>query len=133
MSDTSTHSPATFAATIILPLAKNPLSLNGRDHWRTKAKHTKQWRTFTALQAARFPELGRCDVTLTWVVRDRRDRDEDNLYPLLKACCDGLVDAGVVIKDTADYMGKTCRIERRDVPVAFMELRVESRNLQPTL
>ena len=123
--------PSTFTGTIHIPLTTNPLSLNGRQHWRTKAKHTKQWRTFAFLAANRYPELGACDVTLRWFVTDRRRRDEDNLYPLLKALCDGLVDAGVVRDDTADLMGKRCRIDPAPPGSAtnYMELRVEKRAL----
>lgn len=120
---------APFEGVIHVPLATNPLSLNVRLHWRTKAKHTKQWRQFAAVGGALFPVLPACDVTLTWFVIDARKRDEDNLYPLLKALCDGLVDAGVVRDDTPDLMGKTCRIVRapEGTTSAFMELRVRSR------
>lgn len=123
------HSPAAFAATIHLPIATNPLSLNGRMHWRVKAKHTKQWRTFAALAAARYPTLLAVDVTLTWFVTDTRRRDEDNLFGLLKVLADGVVDAGVVPDDTSNYMGKQCRIERapEGTKAAYMELHISSR------
>jgi hypothetical protein len=129
VNESAVHSPATFTGTIRVPLATNPLTLNGREHWRVKAKHTKQWRTFAALAAARYPDLAACDVTLTWYVTDNRRRDEDNMYPLLKALCDGLVDAGVVPDDTHQYMGKACRIEHAPAgtTTAYMELRVETR------
>ena len=129
MNESAQHSPATFTGTIHIPLATNPLSLNSRMHWRTKAKHTKQWRMFAAFNAARYPVLPACDVTLTWYVTDNRRRDEDNLYLLLKALCDGLVDAGVVADDTHQYMGKRCRIEHapKGTPTAYMELHVSSR------
>ncbi len=117
---------APFTGIIRVPLSKNPLSLNGREHWRTKAKHTRKWRDFAGFSAKRFPDLGRCDVTLTWFVTDNQRRDEDNLYPLLKALCDGLVDAGVTADDTPDLMGKSCRIERAPAGTssAYMELKV---------
>lgn len=129
MIEAALHSPATFTGTIHLPITSNPLSLNGRMHWRQKATLTKQWRTFAALAAARYPELGTCDVTLTWYVTDNRRRDEDNLFGLLKVLADGLVDAGVVVDDTHHYMGKTCRIEPapEGASSAYMELRVQSR------
>jgi len=130
LTNDSTQAPAeSFVGTIRIPLATNPLSLNGRDHWRTKAKHTKQWRAFAGLSAARFPALLSCDVTLTWFVTTAHRRDEDNLYPLLKSLCDGLVDAGVTTDDTPDLMGKRCRIERAPAGTAeaYMELRVETR------
>lgn len=119
----------TFTGIIPIPLEKNPLSLNSRDHWAKKAKHTKTWRAFAAQMAHRYPELAACDVTLTWFVTTTHRRDEDNLYPLLKALCDGLVDAGVVRDDTPDLMGKACRIERAPAGTkrAYMELKVASR------
>ena len=118
-----------FVGVIDIPIATNPLSLNARMHWATKARLTKQWRFFAATHAARYPELGRCDVTLTWFVTNKHRRDEDNLYLLLKALCDGLVDAGVVTDDTSDLMGKRCRIEKAPAGTgkAYMELKVESR------
>lgn len=121
--------PQPFVGIITVPLAVNPISLNARLHWRVKAKHTSQWRKFAAAEAARFPELGACEVTLTHLVTTSRVRDEDNLYLLLKALCDGLVDAGVVADDTAEFMGKKCRIERAPAgtSTAYMELKVESR------
>jgi crossover junction endodeoxyribonuclease RusA len=116
--------------TIAVPLRTNPLSLNSRQHWRTKAHHTKVWRTYAGIHAYGKPAMPACDVTLTWFVTDSRRRDEDNIYPLLKALCDGLVDAGIVPDDTAAWMGKACRIERapEGTPHAYMELKVEPRN-----
>ncbi|AAT90029.1 phage-related protein [Leifsonia xyli subsp. xyli str. CTCB07] len=119
---------AVFTASILIPLARDPLSLNLRLHWRTVAKHTKIWREFAATQAARFPHLGCCTVTLTWHVLDRRRRDADNLFRLCKALCDGLVDAGVTLDDTPHLMDKHCRIlveDRRLHPSAWMTLTIE--------
>lgn len=119
-----------FTSTIHVPIAvmgRHPLSLNSRAHWAAKAKATKQWRTFAATRAHNYPRLPFVDVTLTWIVADRRRRDEDNLYPLLKALCDGLVDAGVVDDDTPDRMGKRVRIEHRPDENPHMELRIEYR------
>lgn len=121
-----------FTGIIPVPIATmsgHALSLNSRVHYMAKAAATKKWRAFAATMAARYPELGTCDVTLTWFVKDSRRRDEDNMFPLLKALCDGLVDAGVVRDDTPDLMGKACRIERapKGAERAYMELKVASR------
>jgi crossover junction endodeoxyribonuclease RusA len=83
-----------------------PLTMNQRLHWRTRAKLTKDVRQATALLARRVPDLGRCEVLLTWYVTDRRVRDADNIVPTLKACCDGLVDAGVARDDRPEFMHK---------------------------
>jgi len=118
-----------FLGIIRIPLTTNPLSLNARMHWSQKARHTKKWRAFAAQEAKHFPQMGACDVTLTWFVKTNHRRDEDNLYLLLKALCDGLVDAGIVPDDTSREMGKQCRIERAPThePIAYMELKVENR------
>lgn len=86
--------------------ARPPLTMNQRIHWRTRAKLTKDIRQATALLARRIPDLGRCEVGLTWFVTDRRVRDADNLVPTLKAMCDGLVDAGVARDDRPEFMVK---------------------------
>lgn len=118
-----------FVGIIRIPLTTNPLSLNARMHWSQKARHTKKWRAFAAQEAAGFPELGACDVTLTWFVKTNHRRDIDNLFGLLKALADGIVDAKVVPDDTPNYMTKTCDIQPAPThePIAYMELKVENR------
>lgn len=83
-----------------------PLTANQRLHWRKKASITAAVRESTRLLARHIPDLGRCEVTLTWFVTDRRRRDADNVVPTLKAMCDGLVDAGVVADDVPAVMVK---------------------------
>lgn len=121
--------PRPFAGTIRVPIATmggHSLSLNSRVHWAAKAAETKKWRQFAAVVAARYPRFPKVTVTLTWIVKDKRRRDEDNLFLLRKALIDGLVDAGVVDDDSSEYVTGGCRIEyRAGIPEAFMELRVE--------
>jgi crossover junction endodeoxyribonuclease RusA len=102
--------------TIRLPWTKPPLSLNDRSHWRLKAKRTAAVRAETAALARLELTADRVltgvdltppiDVTLTYYPRDKRRRDADNLVATLKACCDGLVDAGVVLDDDPTFMVK---------------------------
>lgn len=87
-------------------MSKVDLSLNSRMHHMTKAKLTKEWRAWACDMAARLPYLGRVQVVMTWLVNDKRRRDEDNLVLILKAVCDGLVDAGLVYDDTHREMVK---------------------------
>lgn len=89
-----------------LPYERPPLTANQRMHWARKAQITRAVR-FSAKVAARdIPALGRCSVHLVWTVTDRRRRDADNLVPTLKACADGLVDAGIVADDVPALMTK---------------------------
>ena len=84
-----------------------PLSLNDRKHWRAKAKITAEIRAYIREWAFyTVPACSASEVELHYVPRDARRRDADNLVPILKACCDGLVDAGVVPDDTPDLMRK---------------------------
>jgi crossover junction endodeoxyribonuclease RusA len=92
--------------TLTLPWTSPPLTLNGRDHWAVKARKTRQARDATRLLAHGIPPLACCQVLLTYFPPDARRRDADNLVALLKACCDGLADAGVVRDDTPDLMRK---------------------------
>lgn len=94
---------------IALPFVKPPLTLNQRMHWSEKARVTAQVRRATAalVRNEGIPPLAQCEVGLVWQVTDKRRRDSDNAVTTLKACCDGIVDAGVVPDDTPDLMGKT--------------------------
>lgn len=90
---------------------KPPLSLNDRTHWRVKAKHTADIRAWIREWAwHHVPACSATEVELHYVPRDARRRDADNLVPILKACCDGLVDAGVVPDDTPELMRKVMPI-----------------------
>jgi hypothetical protein len=126
-----------FAATIAgepawvldLPFATNPVPMNGsHGSYRAKARLTKAVRLRAAYLAlaAGIPDLGFCQVQLTWFVRTRGRRDVDNLTRTLKALCDGLVDAGVVPDDVPALMRKhqndIVRVDASANPVAWMEL-----------
>lgn len=91
-----------------LPYDRPPLTANQRHHWRRRARLTAGVRrtTATLTRSVGVPGLGRCSVRLVWTVTDRRRRDVDNLVPTLKACADGLIDAGVVDDDVPALMTK---------------------------
>lgn len=96
---------------IDLPYDKPPLSMNDRQHWAIKARITAGVRRSTKrlAKAAQAPTgLEHAAVTLHYRPRDNRRRDTDNLVPVLKACCDGLVDHGLTTDDTPDLMTNTC-------------------------
>jgi len=96
-----------------LPWDKPPLSMNDRSHWRVKANATSAAKVQTMLALADAfgdmyppPFLGACDVTLTYVPRDKRRRDTDNIVATLKVVCDAAVTAGLVLDDEPRYMTK---------------------------
>lgn len=126
MPDSSQGSTSGFVAVLPFPYEKAPLSANGRMHHMQEARIVKKVRAAAAEAAARLPALGKCRVTLTWFVNINRRRDVDNLYPTLKALCDGLVDAGVVADDTPEFMEKLAPVIVYEKGCeARMELRVE--------
>lgn len=95
----------------VIPLSftKPPLTANQRfGHWAQRAKLVKQVRHEACMRARshKFPAMGKCAVSLHYRPRDSRRRDADNLVPTLKALCDGLVDAGLVVDDTPEFMTK---------------------------
>lgn len=115
-SDT-TWNPARYGRewTIRLPWPAPPASANDRDHWRVKARKVAEIREVSEREARTFgphrPDLfpiRRIAVGLTYVPRDKRRRDPDNLVvPLFKALVDGIVDAGIVPDDTPEYVIRT--------------------------
>jgi len=89
------------------------LSANDRYHWGTKHENTQLIRTQTMLltRQAKVPALDSVRVDVVWVVADRRNRDTDNLAPLLKAIYDGIgsnrgTSARIVDDDDPAHMQK---------------------------
>jgi len=127
------HEPADgftpFEVVLRFDYPRPPITANKSYHWREKARLTKDIRTATAFLAARLPALGKCRVSLVWVVTDRRRRDGgENVTPTMKPMIDGLVDAGVVTDDTGDLVVRdspTVRVIDKKTDVAHMELRIE--------
>jgi crossover junction endodeoxyribonuclease RusA len=101
-------SPHTRTYRLSLPWRRPPLSENQRLNWQAKARITKEVRRTVGwlATAASIPAAYHCEVILYWAPGDRRKRDVENPTPTLKACCDGLVDAGVVEDDTPAWMTK---------------------------
>lgn len=94
-----------------LPWTSPPLSLNDRRNWRAHARKVAEVREAAHLLALKHRlHIGgpseHVEVTLHYTPRDRRIRDVENPVATLKACCDGLVSAGVVIDDDPTHMTK---------------------------
>jgi len=95
-----------FTTTFEFPWTKAPLSLNYRMHRMQAANITKELRSMMHAKARHIPEMTKCRVELVWWVNTKHRRDEENIVPVLKALCDGLVDAEVVPDDVPEYMQK---------------------------
>lgn len=91
--------------TLELPFT-TPLSLNqSHGKWIMRHLAVKPWREAakTLAQAAKVPACKRITIQLMYTPRDDRPRDPLNLVASLKACEDGLVDAGVIPDDSNRY------------------------------
>lgn len=95
-----------------LPWTAPPLSLNHKHRWYAHAAKVREVRNAACVLAKASPlgrgaPLGKVRVTLHYIPRDRRVRDAENPIPTLKACCDGIVDSGIVVDDRPEYMEKS--------------------------
>lgn len=82
-------------------------SINERIHWSTRAGLAEKWRKGTA-QAARglSPKPGRWYVQLSLPFRRNVTRRDPMNFTgtVVKACVDGLTDAGLWVDDTPEYV-----------------------------
>jgi crossover junction endodeoxyribonuclease RusA len=83
------------------------INSNARPHWAERARLTSAWR-WAARNAARgvWDGFGGRPVDVTCWVRksSHRSFDAHNLMPTVKACIDGLVQAGVLEDDSNDHV-----------------------------
>lgn len=113
--------------TIRLPYTTPPLTLNQRLHWAAKHRETARIRhdvgalARAALERRHTP-MTRAHVDLWWTPKDARRRDTDNPAPTLKACIDGLRDAGVFLDDDSATVSSRVVIGPPDKADPRMEL-----------
>lgn len=89
-----------------LPFPPPQLSPNARVHHMKKARIVREYREDCAWAAMALRRNGKqpsvappVRAVVTFVVPDRRRRDEQNCLQMLKPAFDGLVDAGVLVDD----------------------------------
>jgi crossover junction endodeoxyribonuclease RusA len=86
------------------------LSSNQRLHWRAKAKRTKYWRELAAVTATSainrgdVNPVGRAHIVAVLTFPTAHRRDIHNYQPTLKACVDGIVDAGLLPDDSDKHL-----------------------------
>ena len=92
------------------------LSPNKRLHYMAlyKAKAAAKQEAAALVMAQGKPPrpYERAHITITWVAKDKRRRDTDNLFSSMKAYIDGLVEAGLLVDDDAMRVSYTLRYER---------------------
>lgn len=93
---------------IDIPMVGNrpPLNANQRLHWRQRAQRVALIRDAVTLLArnAHIPTGRHLVVQLHFQPGDNRRRDASNLVPTQKPAVDGLVRAGIVPDDTAEWV-----------------------------
>ena len=62
-------------------------------------------------------------ITITWIAKDKRRRDPDNLFASMKPYIDGLVDAELIADDSAMHVSYTIRYERGDKDNTIIEVK----------
>lgn len=126
------------SVTITVPGTPNAcLSLNGRAHWRVKAKHAAAFRA-----VARYAALSRrtehpgtrdtpippirgsvmVDYVFGWE-KGRKRMDFDNLVGLGKPVLDGVVDSGLLPDDRV-VVGMTAKQERDPEGLGFVRVTI---------
>ena len=94
------------------------LNPNKRLHYMNlyRAKDAaKQEAAFLALEQGRPAQpYEKAHLTITWIAKDKRRRDIDNLFAAMKPYIDGLVAVGLLADDDAMHVTYTLRYERGD-------------------
>lgn len=109
-----------------LPWARPPLSGNDRGHTRYSPFTRVKGEAQVAIRAAKLRPVVGANVTLVWLIPDRRRRDADNMAATLKACQDALVAEGVLPDDSWVHVPRaSCRIEPPDGGPARLWLELE--------
>ena len=107
-------------------LPDRDLSPNKRLHYMRLhfAKHAaKEAAMALVLQQGRpAVPYQRAHITITWVAKDRRRRDPDNLFASMKSYIDGLVEVGLIEDDSATHVSYTLRYERGETDNTIIEV-----------
>ena len=92
--------------TIEFPAGQTLLNANDRLHWAAKARIVRRPRSdaFNLAMFTEIPRLKRARIDCTYEPPDRRRRDAANWSDTAKPLVDGLVDAGVLIDDSSEYL-----------------------------
>lgn len=106
------------------------LSLNHREHYMTRAKKIRAWRTYAQQKAnaAGIPTLDRATIT-GHIYKNRAGRyDPHNLFPTVKAIIDGIVDAGILADDDHTHLRAALEhggINRQEPPHLIITIKEE--------
>tara|TARA_R100001086_G_scaffold237922_1_gene162309 strand:+ start:273 stop:629 length:357 start_codon:yes stop_codon:yes gene_type:complete len=99
-------------------LPDSDLSPNKRLHhmqlYRAKRNAKDEAMALVLEQGKPATPYDKARITITWVAKDKRRRDTDNLFASMKPYIDGLVVVGLLADDDAMRVSYTLRYERGD-------------------
>jgi len=102
------------------------LSPNKRLHYmelyRAKAAAKQAAAALVMAQGKPSRPYEKAHITITWVAKDKRRRDSDNLLSSMKSYLDGLVAVGLLVDDDATHVGYTLRYERGEKDNTIIEV-----------
>ena len=103
------------------------LNPNKRLHWTQLAKAksaAKDEAIALVLEQGRpATPYAKAHVIITWLSKDKRRRDPDNLFASMKPYIDGLVEAELIADDSAVHVSYTIRYEQGDQDNTVIEIK----------
>lgn len=114
-------------ATIAIPAPAKLLTLNRERtlHFMERANIVKEWRktVFVLAKYSKLPKFENIEVVARIEQAKGKLADTGAHAPVLKACIDGLVDAGVILDDSGEYVRAIAEMPpRRGLDTVTLEL-----------
>ena len=108
-------------------LPDSDLNPNKRLHWGKLAKAKREAKdkamALVLEQGRPATPYAKAHITITWVAKDKRARDLDNLMSSMKGYIDGLVEAELIADDSAMHVSYTLRYERGEKDNTIIEVK----------
>lgn len=114
---------------LCVPAGVELISSNQRLHWAVKMCRVRELRRagWALAKEAKIPPLTRVAITVIVHPGKRTNRlDPDNYHDTFKPLADGIVDAGVLPDDSAQYLVKVSYIVGTPWPKTGIELKVSA-------
>ena len=103
------------------------LNPNKRHHWThlAKAKSAARDEAIALVREQGKPATpyAKAHIIITWLSKDKRRRDPDNLFASMKPYIDGLVEAELLADDSAKNVSYTIRYELSDKDNTIIEVK----------
>lgn len=93
-----------IAFTMMTPLRPWTTNSERKGHWSSRAKLTKAWRDYFHMIGKDRPRLAWAHITVTPFQARGVLQDTGACHPAVKAAVDGMVDAGILENDTAEFL-----------------------------